>query len=498
MPGSLRSTVVAAAALAAALVAAPPACAQQGTAAGRDTPAGRRLAELVTAINSGDSATLARFVAASFVPAPPGAGPSTEERAERLLSMFGRTGGFEVHAVESPRATEASAVVQAKRAEAWRTLLVTVDSAAPNRILRVGVDFARDPGFVSPARRLSDAEVAAQLKAYVERLARRDAFSGTVLVARGGKPLYSAAVGEANKDFAAPNRLDTKFNLGSMNKMFTAVAVAQLAEAGKLSLDDSLGRFLPAGSMRPEVLAKVRVKHLLSHTSGLGSYFTPAWDSASRALYRSVDDWMTLVRNDSLAFEPGTRWAYSNTGMLVLGKVIERVSGQDYFDYVREHVYRPAGMTSSDSYELDRVNRDLAVGYERRFTRGGEEWRNNVFQHVIRGGPAGGGYSTVEDLTRFAEALKSGKLVGKRYVELLTTAKPELASNGYGYGFGISEDGRTFGHSGGFPGINSELVIFREGGYTIAVMSNYGGGAQPVVERARELLLAGRAATASR
>ena len=499
MPRPLRSALRALPALAAALIGAPPVAAQQGTAPvpARETPASRRLAELVTAINSGDSATVARFVGAAFV-LRPGAGPSTEERVERLLAMYGRTGGFDIRRVDSPRAGEASAVVQAKRAEAWRTLLVTVDSAAPHRIVRVGVDIARDPASPAPTRRLTDAEVAAQLRAYVEQLARRDAFSETVLLAREGKPLYSVAVGEANKDFGAPNRLATKFNLGSMNKMFTAVAVAQLAEAGKLSFDDSLGKFLPAGSMRPEVLEADPGEHLLSHTSGLGSYFTPAWDSASRTLYRSVDDWMTLVGRDSLQFEPGTRWAYSNTGMLVLGKVIERASGQDYFAYVREHVYKPAGMTSSDSYDLDRVNRNLAVGYERRFTPGGEEWSNNVFAHVIRGGPAGGGYSTVEDLTRFAEALKAGRLVGKRYVELLSTAKPELKSDGYGYGFGIDEGGRTFGHNGGFLGINSDLTIFREGGYTLAVMSNYGGGAQPVVQRARELLLAGRAATAAR
>src|SRR3712207_169167 len=117
------------------------------------------------------------------------------------------------------------------------------------------------------------------------------------------------------------NTLDTKFNLGSMNKMFTAVAIMQLVEAGKLSLDDTLGKFVREGAMRPDVLSKVRVKHLLTHTSGLGSYFTPEWDAQSRARYRSVDDWMRLVKDETLQFEPGARWEYSNTGMLVLGKV---------------------------------------------------------------------------------------------------------------------------------------------------------------------------------
>jgi CubicO group peptidase (beta-lactamase class C family) len=284
-----------------------------------------------------------------------------------------------------------------------------------------------------------------------------------------------------------------------MNKMFTGVSVLQLSEKGKLSLDDTLGKFLPAGAMRPEVLSKVRIKHLLSHTSGLGSYFTDEWDGMSRAKFRSVDDWMALVKPESLSFEPGTKWSYSNTGMLVLGKVIEVASGQDYFAYVREHVYQPAGMINSDAYELDHVNRNLAVGYEPEETPHGVEYRNNIFQHVIRGGPAGGGYSTVDDLTRFAEALKAARLVSAASVKLLTTPKPELNSPRYGFGFFISEDGKIVGHAGGFPGINSQLDVYVGEEYTFAVMSNYGGAtAERVAQKARTLVLAGRQRSASR
>jgi CubicO group peptidase (beta-lactamase class C family) len=318
-------------------------------------------------------------------------------------------------------------------------------------------------------------------------MAARDNFSGTVLLAKAGKPLYRAAFGEANKDFGVKNTVDTKFNLGSMNKMFTAVAVMQLVEAGKVSLEDTLGKFMRAGSMRPDVLSKVRVKHLLTHTSGLGSYFSDEWDRQSRALYRRVDDWIPLIKDETLQFEPGSRWSYSNTGMLVLGNVIETASGMDYFDYIRERVAKPAGMTNTDAYDLDRVNSNLAVGYDP--VRGGG-WRNNIFMHVIRGGPAGGGYSTVDDLTRFAIALESGRLVSPASVRLLTTAKPELNSPNYGYGFIIDRNPNIVGHSGGFPGINSQLDIYLNNDYTIAVMSNYSGGAQPIADKARMLLAA--------
>ena len=467
---------------------------QQPAAAGSDGE--QVLRELVRVMNAGDRTELQRFIAQRFVNEGEGAVPP-EQRLQRLGNLRANFGELALRSVDASNPREVAALVQTVRTESWRRMTVFLNEAKPARILRVGIARATAPD--APTSRPSDAEIAAQLEGYVERLASRDAFSGTVMLAKKGVPLYQAAFGEANKDFAVKNTLDTKFNLGSMNKMFTAVAVMQLVEAGKLSLDDTLGKFLPAGALKPDVLSKVRVKHLLSHTSGLGSYFTDEWDRQSRALWRSVDDWMGLVKDESLQFEPGTRWAYSNTGMLVLGKVIERASGQDYFAYVRDHVAKPAGMTNTDAYELDRVNRNLAVGYEREGEdANGPIYRNNLFMHVIRGGPAGGGYSTVADLTRFAEALKSGKLVSAASLRTLTTPKPELTSPEYGFGFVIDAGGRVVGHSGGFPGINSQLDIYVGEDYTLAVMSNYGGGAEPVAERARSLLLAGTRPTASR
>jgi CubicO group peptidase (beta-lactamase class C family) len=273
-----------------------------------------------------------------------------------------------------------------------------------------------------------------------------------------------------------------------MNKMFTAVAIAQLVEDGKLDFDDPLSKFLPEFP-DPESAKKIRIEHLLSHTSGLGSYFDDRFAAASRARFRSVDDFMTLAESDSLRFEPGSAWSYSNTGFLVLGKVIEVVTGEDYHDYVRKHVYEPAGMTTTGEYELDRVNPNLAVGYQKEWDADGTmSYRNNLFQHVIRGGPAGGGYSTVEDLERFAEALAGGRLVSRETFELLTTPKPDLSSPGYGFGFSAEPDSEITGHSGGFAGISSNLDIFTRSGYVAVVMSNYGGASGPVVEKIRRLL----------
>ena len=158
-----------------------------------------------------------------------------------------------------------------------------------------------------------------------------------------------------------------------------------------------------------------------------------------------------------------------------------------YFDYVRENISDPAGMTNTGCFELDKVNKNLAVGYDKNYTDGGITFSNNIFMHVLRGGPQGGCYSTAEDLLKFDRALNGNKLVGAEYVKILTTAKPDLNSPNYGYGFQIGSGGKSFGHGGGFPGINSNLDMFPESGWTLIVMSNYSRGGQPVIQKMQSL-----------
>ncbi len=462
---------------------APGAAAQQP--AGASVPASERLTELARTVGSGDLKTVREFVQRAYAPAFLKRA-SLDYHVNFLLQMQDRTRGLEVERIEEATATGATAVVRAKLTGRRLRLIVEVEPDAPHRIAGIAT---RQVPAAAPSRRLTEEEAIRELDAFVKKLADADVFSGAVLLAKDGQPLFNKAYGKANKDFDVPNRVDTKFNLGSMNKMFTAVAIAQLVERGKLSYDDPLSKFIPDFPSAEEA-AKIKIKHLLTHTSGLGSYFNEEFQKSSRARFRSVSDMMGLAKGEKLAFEPGARWAYSNTGMLVLGAVIEKVTGQDYFEYVRENIYRPAGMTNTDAYELDRVNPNLAVGYDKQFGEGGVSFRNNVFTHVIRGGPAGGGYSTTEDLLRFDVALRSGKLLNAESRKALFAARPELNSPNYGYGFMVSGGGAVVGHGGGFQGISSNLDMFTGSGYTAIVLSNYSGGSQPVVETMRELLAA--------
>jgi CubicO group peptidase (beta-lactamase class C family) len=452
------------------------------------SPAETRAREIAALINSGDRAAVRKYAEANFNDRM--LGIPMDRHVSFFSSEHDQSRGIEIGAVQDSAPNEVTLLVKSTLTGDWYGLRVVVEATPPYKIAGIG---RRPPKPTGDTRKLGDKDIARELDEFAKRLAGADVFSGTILLARNGEVVYKNAFGTANKDFNAPNRIDTKFNLGSMNKMFTAVAIAQLVERGKMSYDDPLSKFIP-DFPNADAARKIQIKHLLTHTAGLGGYFSDRYDAMSRERLRTVDDMMRLAREDEkgVSFEPGSRWAYSNTGMLVLGKVIEVVSGQSYFDYVRGNIYKPAGMTNTDAYELDRVNANLAVGYDKRFTDTGIEWGNNVFSHVLRGGPQGGGYSTVEDLLKFDQALRSGKLVSAESLKILTSPKPELKSPNYGYGFQTDTERNVAGHGGGFTGINSNLDMYLGNGWSAIVMSNYSRGAGPVQTKMRQLIAAAR------
>lgn len=353
--------------------------------------------------------------------------------------------------------------------------------------------------FAGVAHAISEREVVEKTTAFLEELESRDGFFGAVLIAKDGVVILKKAYGYANRSFNVPNQIDTKFNLGSMNKMFTAVAIMQLVEKGKIQLDGKIVDYVPDYSNK-DVANRVTIHQLLTHTNGMGNYWTEEFIRTSKDLYRQIEDYLPLFVNDPLLFEPGGRFSYSNAGFMVLGLIIEKVTGENYFDYVREHVYKPAGMINTDAYETDYVVPNLAVGYTRMMARPGE-MKNNLFLHVVKGGPAGGGYSTVEDLIMFGNALMNNKLLSAENTKLMTTGKVRTAPHiMYCYGFRdrVENGHHIVGHTGGFPGIDGYLGIFKDLGYTVAVLSNFDNGNSEVVLFIEELLVGETQRTKSR
>lgn len=446
-----------------------------------ETIAGRKLRDVVAFVAEASPQGVVEFLRLHYVPSYAERDP-VGRRIASFMEWRAR-GGFEiVEIVESDAFFVKAIARQPLTDEHWR-IAVQVESQPPHRIEALLLGRAPLPPLEKP---LSNQEAAERFIDYVARLAAAELFSGAVLIARHGRILGEAAHGLANRDFAVANTLETRFNVASLSKSWTGVAICQLVEAGRLSLDDTVARFIDYPDRASA--SRIQIRHLLSHTAGLDSYFTAEFDRRSRRDLRSIDDFLALTKDQMPAFPPGTAWKYSNTGMVLLGKIIELVTGQSYFDHVETQVLERAGMTRSAFCELDYVNQDLAVGYGKTWSEKGPRIANSLFEGVVRGGPAGCGYATVGDVLAFAEALKAGKLVGPTMLETMTSAKPELNAPDYGYGFAIHPERALYGHSGGLVGASANLdMVLAPEGWVIVVLANDLGMRAPVL-KARQLI----------
>ena len=316
--------------------------------------------------------------------------------------------------------------------------------------------------------RTTEAEAIAELERALERASAADEFSGTVVIARCGVPIFERAYNRADRERGIANTFATSFNVGSMNKMMTAVAVMRLVQDGRLRLTDTVGTYLPDYPNRA-IADRVTIHHLLTHTGGTGDIFGDDWENY-RLTLRTHDDYLKYFGERGPQHAPGARFEYSNYGFVLLGAIIERVTGRSYYDAVAELVYAPAHMTSTSSpIWNERVG---AIGYTRWRTY---DWTPNLDVLPYRGTAAGGGWSTTRDLLAFANALENHRLLDREHTQLVTTGKVTIGP-GFEYGYGFANmviDGvRCIGHGGGFPGANGELLIC-ESGYTIAMLANF-------------------------
>ena len=281
----------------------------------------------------------------------------------------------------------------------------------------------------------------------LDSLAAAGEFSGVFLLAKDGAPVFERAYGFADREARTPNTVETAFNLGSINKLFTQIAIRQLADAGKLDVDSTLARAWP-DYPNHEVARRVTIRQLLQHRSGVGGNIFAAPPGKTRGDIRQLADYLPLFVNEPLQFEPGTNQRYSNAAYILLGLLIERLSGENYYDYARRHIFEPATMTRTASWPVDSLPANTAIGY----TRGAQDappstplGRNSGLLPG-RGSSAGGGYSTAHDLLRLLNALRAGKI-----------------PSGPPSGVGIA---------GGAPGLNAAVEGDLPGGYDVIVLTN--------------------------
>ncbi|HEV2690303.1 MAG TPA: serine hydrolase domain-containing protein [Bryobacteraceae bacterium] len=424
-----------------------------------DSPAERLFRNWLTVFNGGQRDDIQKFYQEHY--------PSRAQAVDNMMRFRQSTGGFDFRKSESATATTFTALVQEHDGDRFARAVLEVDGEKPGEIKRLNLQVIPRPAeFALP--RMSEAAALKEFRTKLDGWAAQDKFAGAVLVAHNGKPVFTAVYGLADREKKIPNKLTTRFRMGSMNKMFTATSILQLVQAGKIKLDDPLGKYLPDYPNK-EVATKVTIHHLLTHTGGTGDIFGEEF-TAHRLELKTLQDYVKMYGARGPRFEPGARFEYSNYGFVLLGLVVEKASGQDYYDYVRAHIFEPAGMTRSGSEPENVDVADRSKGY----MNDGAGKKPNTETLPYRGTSAGGGYTTVEDLLRFANALTGHKLLDQGHTELLTTGKVAAGAGKYAYGFtdNVTDGVRSFGHGGGAPGMNGDLMIFPDSGYVVAALAN--------------------------
>jgi len=439
-----RVIVLLAAACAAIFVLAPVVGTAQD-AKSQEPTATARLKAYIQAFNSGDQEQMKAFLEAHFAASSLNEA-TVEARLARYQGAKLRLQSFtpEKIVLESPFRIS----LLAKAGNGDNVLLqASVEKEPPHKLISILMEFVEDPtNIVVPDPKADDKELISAVRAYLEEKTQAGEFSGVVLVAKDAEVLFHEAYGRADREKNIPNRKDTKFNLGSINKNFTKAAILQLERQGKLALGDPIEKFLPDYPNR-EAARKVTIRHLLDMTSGIGDFFGRRYEATPKEKIRTLRDYLPLFADQPLEFEPGTGNRYSNGGYLVLGLIIEKASGLDYYTYVRENIFKPCGMLNTDSYARDENVPNLAKGYTLDGAAEGGRVQN-LATLPGRGSSAGGGYSNAEDMLKYVLALKERKLV-----------LPDI-----GAGLGIA---------GGAPGINSAVEWDPRSGSIVIVLGNF-------------------------
>ncbi|MEG3192762.1 serine hydrolase domain-containing protein [Lysobacter sp. D1-1-M9] len=421
-----------------------------------DTPAGKVLQARLQALDSGSAEQLAQYRARHQ--------PRLD--IERELAFHRQMGGFDVLKVENSEPHAITALIRARNSDSTGRITLTVKAATPEQVASMRMQPSTDvPAEFMPAR-LDLASVLAGVQERAAAMAERQQFSGNLLFARGNNTLLERSWGLADHEAGRANDSETSFRIASMFKMFTAVAVLQLVDAGKLDLDAALATYLPDYPNR-DLATQVTIRHLLTHSGGTGDIFTPEY-SARREQVREHQDYLDLFGQRAPEFTPGSATRYSNYGYILLGAIIEQVSGRSYYDHLQAAVFAPAGMTASGALPEQQAPAQLAVGYMMKDGR----LQNNRDSVPWRGTAGGGGYSTSGDLLRFVQALQDGRLLSAERLAQATQA--QNADGWYGFGFTIGGEGplRWFGHDGGAEGMNASLRVYPELGYVLVGLAN--------------------------
>lgn len=326
--------------------------------------------------------------------------------------------------------------------------------------------------FHVPAQQQGEKELIAKFDTMLSAQFKSNEPGATALVARHGRIIYQKAFGMANLELSVPMQVDHVFRIGSITKQFTAVAILQLMEQGKLNLRDEITRFIPD---YPTQGQKITIEHLLTHTSGIQDYARMKDPGQRGSLDFTPKEMIDHFKNQPMRFAPGTRWEYSNSGYFILGFIIETVSGKSYGEYIEENIFKPLGMTNSRYAGDTRLVHNRAGGY----TKGGAGFENAPYLSMTQPYAAGSILSTVGDLFTWNQAIHSYKLIKQESLDkaltrsMLTNGKE--TKYGYGWRFGFIQESPSIWHGGLINGFITMAMYVPKEDVFVAVFSNCDG-----------------------
>ncbi|MCL6606305.1 MAG: beta-lactamase family protein [Paenibacillus sp.] len=335
------------------------------------------------------------------------------------------------------------------------------------------------------------------LESKIARIAVETSFNGAISVSSIGKEMVRSAFGYANRADSLPNTQDTRFGIASGCKLFTAVAVCQLVEQGKLSFDSKLAECLEGVSF-PHFSGDITIHHLLTHSSGIPDYFDEEimenfeelWKAQPMYGIRRLEHFLPMFQGSMMKFSTGERFHYNNAGYILLGLIVEKVSGIEFSDYVEQHVFQPCNMIRSGYFALDQLPSNTAQGYIEADNGG---WRSNIFSIPVKGGSDGGAFVTAPEMLQFWEGLFEHRLLGPELTALLLTPHIHVEKEEY-YGYGIwirtRGDGIMKFHVMGYdPGVSFHSAVYPDYGVKLAVTCNTSVGAYNIMNAVEEELL---------
>jgi len=368
---------------------------------------------------------------------------------------------------------EVVAILYSENMESWVALTLINDQA---RITMLDLSPAKSPSNIKAHASISLQQAISEVSSFIDRTKARASFSGSILVSQRQDILLQESLGQSSKRYDVKNHNTTRYNLASVSKLFTGVAIGMLVDQKKLKLSDPVSKFLDDDWVDATKSRSMTIKQLLTHRSGLGNSAlnSPELQSKNKKSLKHTEDFKHFIRQESYLYQPGKQTQYSNTGVFLAGVIVERISGRSFQQFVEHHIFSALEMKHSGYFDSTNPIENVAIGYERNLNAK-TGWTNNTLDIFPIGTPAGGAYASTEDMHKFLLALSEQ--------EIMSSPTSNQIKELYKY-----PAHPWINHSGLDWGVGTHVDLHESNGFIVITLSNITNGAVAVSSKIRSIL----------